>query len=63
MVSQVLCLVLGNSDSKDTTVSVLMEFRTSGATETKVKKKCGSVKGDKEKIQRPQNKGDKRRRP
>lgn len=48
--SHILCQVLGNGDSKDTMVPVLMKFRTSEETETKVKNKCDSVKGYQEKI-------------
>lgn len=47
--SQVLCQVLGYGDSKDIMAPILMEFRTSWETETKVKKKCDSAKGCKKK--------------
>lgn len=42
--SQVLCWMLVNGDSKDTRVPILGEFRTSWEAKTKVKKKCDSAK-------------------
>lgn len=55
--------MLGNGDSKDTRVPIAMDFRTSGESETKVKKKCDSAEDYKEKIQRAMIQGDKRRCP
>lgn len=43
--------MLRNGDSKNTGVPIFVEFRTSGRTETKVKKRCDSAKGYKKKVQ------------
>ena len=61
--SQVLCQVPGNGDSKETRDPILMEFRTRGETETNVKSKCDSANNYKEDIQRALNQVDQRRHP